>query len=270
MPFDLFRNSLLSEIRSLSLGRHTVTDDPGDGDGGGGDDLDDIDADSETDPDRKKLKEALKKERDARKAEKRELSNLKTQLQALQSKLDPASQQAIQQQINDLNLALQAKDAEADKRIKAERAKAQQQADTLIKERDTERAARAAEALRVAGEKAYLAAGGKMTASEDGVTAFDYFWDKHAAKFARDEVGLFVKDADGEPVMDEEEPRKRLSPVKFLEKMRKDPVHGTFFDPQRGAGSGSRSGRDGRQTTVADRTQRSVSQAFRDRFNPNR
>lgn len=271
MPFDLFRDSLLSEVRGLASGWLSVTDDPDPaGGGGGGDELEDIDPSGETDPDRQRILEALKKEREARKAEKREMSNLKAQLQLLQSKLDPAGQQAVQQQINELSAALQAKDQEIADRLKAERAKAQQQAAALIQERDTEKAARAAEALRVAGEKAYMAAGGKMAASEDGVTDFDYFWDKHAAKFGRDEVGLFVKDTDGEPLMDEDEPRKRLSPVKFLEKMRADPVHGKFFDPQRGAGSGSRNGRDGRHISVQDRTQRSVSQAFRDRFGPNR
>jgi len=238
-----FRN--FPELEPFLLGLLSVDDDTSDDSDGGGSG-DEIDPDAETDPDRKALKLALKKERDARKAESRELRNLKAELESLKGKLDPDSKRSAEEVARAIAEATAAINKEWEERVNKLKGKTAEEKAALARERDQEREARQAERLRTQAERAFYQSDGKNATSADGTTQFEYFYTLNRDKFGLDDQGLYVRDADGEPRMDEEDPRKRLAPDKYLLTLHSDPLHGQHFNPQRGAGSGGRSGRDTR------------------------
>lgn len=224
----------------------TVDPDPADSpDGGGGNEPTDQLGDVE------RLKKALEAERNLNRQNAARAKQLETQLKEIgqvnpqllseaQARAEAAEhqRQLLEQQINNV-------------REDAQR-KYQEQLDKLTAELKSKASAAEREALRVKAEREFLASKGLTDASEiDGRTPFDYIWQLFGAQYAEDKNGLYVADADGSPALDPET-GARITLRQHFDRLRKDPVHGMHFQPEYGAGSGGRAGRDGRVTTTTD------------------
>jgi hypothetical protein len=207
--------------------------------------------------------EALRKERQDRKAAEAERARLAAQLQELQQGGQVAPQ-LFQEAQRRAEIAEQERQV-AQERLEQVRRETESKFSGTVQELSeqlkAERAEKQRQAVRFAARDAFLAADGRTDASSDGVTAFDYFWSQFGGRFGSDEKGLFVTDPDGDPVLDSET-GKRLDPQKWLAGLRDDPLHGTHFKGQYGSGGGSRSNRDGRAVAGMDVSKMSTEAKF--------
>lgn len=211
--------------------------------------------------------EALRKERQDRKQAEADRAKLAAQLQELQQggQVDPRLFEEAQRR---------AETAERDRREAQERldqvrreteGKFSGTVQELTAALNQEKAERQRQAVRFAARDVFLAADGRTDASADGVTAFDYFWSQFGSRFSADDKGLYVADGDGDPMLDSET-GKRLDPVKWLQGLRDDPLHGMHFKGQYGSGGGSRSNRDGRAIPGVDVSKLSTEAKFQAAF----
>lgn len=213
-----------------------------------------------------KLLHTLNRERELREQRERETSQLRAQLRELESFVDPkafeeANRRAELAERERQALAEQLKQREQDQQRKFEAERQQ-----IIAELNKEKQLRQQDAIRVQAKDLFLSADGRTDAAADGTTAFDYFWSQFASRFSRDEYGgIYVIDQDGDPVIDKES-GKRIEPVKWLEQLKDDPLHGTHFRSQYGSGGGSRSNRDGRVHAGVDISKLSTEEKFRMAF----
>jgi hypothetical protein len=216
-----------------------------------------------------KLMEALRKERQLRKAEAARAAQLEAQMKEV-GQVNPqlvAEAQAKAQAAEQQRLLIEQQTAN---RLAEQERKFQEQLARVTGEMQTARQAAEREALRVKTQAEFLASKGLAEASSiDGRTPFDYIWQLFGNSFAEDKNGLYVVDADGDPVMDEES-GKRLTAREYFARLRKDPVHGMHFQPEYGSGSGARGSRDGRVSTTADLSKVPTSQLFRESFGSKR
>lgn len=212
-----------------------------------------------------RLKHALDRERKERKAAASRAAQLEAQLkqadqinpQVIQEAIARAQQEEEKRRLIEEQTGIRLRELEG---------KYQEQLTKVTRDLQAAKEAAEREAVRVLAEKAFLAAKGSTDASSvDGKTPFDYIWLAFNDRFRADKQGLYLVDADGDPVIDEET-GKRLPPNKWFQKLRQDPVHGLHFQPEYGSGSGARSGRDGRVTTTKDLSKLSTSQLFREAF----
>jgi hypothetical protein len=207
--------------------------------------------------------EALRKERQDRKAAEAERQRLAAQLQELQSggQVDPRLFEEAQRRAEAAERERQAAQAQLEQVRRETEGKFSGTVEQLTAELNREKAERQRQAVRFAARDVFLAADGRTDASADGVTAFDYFWSQFGGRFNADDKGLYVADSDGDPMLDGET-GKRLDPVKWLAGLRDDPLHGMHFKGQYGSGGGSRSNRDGRAIPGVDPTKLSTEAKF--------
>ena len=98
----------------------------------------------------------------------------------------------------------------------------------------------------------------------------DADWLEFENQFGQDEKGLFVKDKDGDPVLDDDT-GKRLDVARYLMQLRNDPLHSRHFEPEYGAAGGSHSGRDrGPGRAGANFHSLSTNAKFKDAFSTKR
>lgn len=212
-----------------------------------------------------RLKHALERERKERKAAAARAAQLESQLkqadqinpQVIQEAIARAQQEEEKRRLIEESTGIRLKELEG---------KYAEQLSKVTRELQAAKEAAEREGVRVLAEKAFLSAKGSTEASTvDGKTPFDYVWMAFQGRFRADKQGLYVVDDDGDPVIDDET-GKRLPPAKWFSKLRQDPVHGLHFQPEYGAGSGARAGRDGRVSNTADLQKMSTSQLFRESF----
>lgn len=218
--------------------------------GGGGNDVE-------------RVLEALRKERQDRKAAEAERQRLAAQLQELQSggQVDPRLFEEAQRRAEAAERERRDAEAKLEQVRRETEGKFSGTVEQLTAELQREKAERQRQAVRFAARDVFLAADGRTDASADGVTAFDYFWSQFGGRFSADDKGLYVADSDGDPMLDAET-GKRLDPVKWLQTLRDDPLHGMHFKGQYGSGGGSRGNRDGRAIPGVDPTKLSTEAKF--------
>jgi hypothetical protein len=242
--------------------------DGGDGDGGdgggpagsaGGDGDDDLPDDLEA------LRAALRKERKMNRGDRREAARLKAQLEQVKG-LDPDVLREAQRKADEAERAAQAQEEQYQLRIQNLERKQSEALAKVTAELEAERQSRERDQVKTMVDRVYQANKGLKAASADGKrSAFDAFFLEFGDVFARDKQGLYVKDEDGDPMVDDET-GKRLEPAAFLEKLRQDPLHSRHFEPEYGAGGGSFSGRDRGLNRAADLSGMSQEAKFKHAF----
>lgn len=184
------------------------------------------------------LQEALRKEREMRKAREDELKRVASENPAL---VEQARREAEAER--ERAAAVQ---REAQVQIQAMQQKLE--ADTAKIRSESLAAAEAArrETLRVKTEREFNAADGLTEPSEiDGSVPFDLAWKHLGERIEEDAQGIYLKGADGLPETDPET-GKRITLRQFFDKLRDDRTYGTLFKPKYGSGGGSRAGVAGR------------------------
>lgn len=225
--------------------------------GSGGENMSDVE----------KVLEALRKERQERKTADAERQRLAAQLQELQNggQVDPKLFEEAQRRAAAAEADRQAAQAQLEQVRRETEGKFSGNIEQLTRELNQEKAERQRQAVRFAARDVFLAADGRTDQGSDGVTAFDYFWSQFGGRFNADDKGLYVADGDGDPMLDSET-GKRLDPVKWLQTLRDDPLHGMHFKGQYGSGGGSRSNRDGRAVPGVDVSKMSTEAKFHAAF----
>ena len=209
-----------------------------------------------------KLQKALEAERNLKRALEAQLKEVQTvNPKLVEEAVAKAAAAEQQRQLIEQQTAARLADQER---------KYQEQLNRLTSELQSKATAAEREALRIKVEREFLASKGLTEASAiDGRTPFDYIWQLYGSSFAEDKSGLYLVDADGSPALDPET-GKRITPREQFAKLRKDPVHGMHFQPEFGAGSGSRSSRDGRLSTATDLSKMPTKTMFSEAFGKKR
>jgi hypothetical protein len=209
-----------------------------------------------------KLKRALENERrisaeyeKAKKAAERRYEAVKD--------LDPETYKKAQERAAEAErLAAEAQAREAEKLRETEQKYSNKLQEALA---ERERAIRDLETTRqrYALEKVFLANDGLSVVGEDGVSAFDMFWDRLGSRFKIDltDGTLGVVDAKGDWELDGES-GKRLKPADFIAKQRDHQLYSFLFKPKYGSGSGMPPGRDVRTAHGQDLTKLSTQEKF--------
>mgnify|MGYP002507815535 CR=1 FL=1 len=208
---------------------------------------------TKTEEDVARAMEALRKERQRAKEAEAERSALALQLQELQSggRVDPKLFDEAQRRAELAERERKAAEERLEQVRRETEGKFSGTVQELTEQLNKERQDKQRQAVKFSARDAFMAADGRTDAGSDGVTAFDYFWSQFGSRFGSDEKGLYVADADGDPMLDSET-GKRLDPNKWLSQLRDDPLHGMHFKGQYGSGGGSRSNRDGRAIPGVD------------------
>ncbi len=209
-----------------------------------------------------KLKRALENERKmhdeavkARKAAERRYETVKD--------LDPETYKKAQERAAEAErIAAEAQARETEKLRETEQKYSNKLQEALA---ERERAIRDLETTRqrYALEKVFLANDGLAVVGEDGVSAFDMFWDRLGGRFKIDPTDgtLGVVDSNGDWELDGES-GKRLKPADFIAKQRDHQLYSFLFKPKYGSGSGMAPGRDVRTAHGQDLAKLSTQEKF--------
>jgi hypothetical protein len=209
-----------------------------------------------------KLKRALENERrisaeyeKAKKAAERRYEAVKD--------LDPETYKKAQERAAEAErLAAEAQARETEKLRETEQKYSNKLQEALA---ERERAIRDLETTRqrYALEKVFLANDGLSVVGEDGVSAFDMFWDRLGGRFKIDPTDgtLGVVDSNGDWELDGES-GKRLRPADFISKQRDHQLYSFLFKPKYGSGSGMAPGRDVRTAHGQDLAKMSTQEKF--------
>lgn len=209
-----------------------------------------------------KLKRALENERKlhdeavkARKAAERRYETVKD--------LDPETYKKAQERAAEAErIAAEAQARETEKLRETEQKYSNKLQEALA---ERERAIRDLETTRqrYALEKVFLSNDGLAVVGEDGVSAFDMFWDRLGGRFKIDPTDgtLGVVDSNGDWELDGES-GKRLKPADFIAKQRDHQLYSFLFKPKYGSGSGMAPGRDVRTAHGQDLAKLSTQEKF--------
>lgn len=204
---------------------------------------------------------ALQAERDRNKALDKELSTLRTQMKALEGRIDPDTFAQVKAEADEAQRKL-AEQQQAVERVKAEaEATYGQQLRTVQEQLTAEKVARMEERRRVVLERVFQAAKGRLAVDELGTSYFDLFYGQRAGNYAlADDGSPYVVDATGQPVIDSET-GKRVDPIAWTRTVaQKSPVLGILFEPEQGAGGGFNSSRGAALSSGQDLSKLSASE----------
>jgi hypothetical protein len=253
----VYRGILLADTGTGDGGEGAGSGSPagqGGGTGGEGDDagLSDLE----------KLKRALDNERRISAEHEKAAKAAQRRYEAVKD-LDPETYRKAQERAAEAErLAAEAQAREAEK-LRETETKYSSKLQEAIQER--ERAVRALETerQRYALEKVFISADGLTVVGEDGVSAFDMFWDRLGGRFKIDPAdgSLGVVDANGDWELDQET-GKRLKPGDFIAKQRDHQLYSFLFKPKYGSGSGMGPGRDVRTAHGQDISKLSTQEKF--------
>lgn len=195
------------------------------------------------------------KERKARRALELKMDSVKD--------LDPETYRKAQERAAEAErIAAEAQAREAEKLRETEQKYSNKLQEALA---ERERAIRDLEMTRqrYALEKVFLANDGLSVVGEDGVSAFDMFWDRLSGRFKIDPTDgtLGVVDSNGDWELDGES-GKRLKPSDFIAKQRDHQLYSFLFKPKYGSGSGMAPGRDVRTAHGQDLNKLSTQEKF--------
>lgn len=183
------------------------------------------------------LQEALRKEREMRKAREDELKRVASE--------NPALLEQIKREAEAERARAELAEAQAQSRLREQQLQHERDMAEVKAKSDALIQAAKRDALRVRAEREFLASKGLAEAGGDGRTPFDYVWTLHGDLIDEDEMGPYIKGEGGTPRIDKET-GKRITLAQFYGDLRKDPVHGMHFQPMYGSGGGSRAGVAGR------------------------
>ncbi len=204
---------------------------------------------------------ALQAERDRNKGLDRELSTLRTQMKALEGRIDPETFAQVKAEADEAQRKL-AEQQQAVERVKAEaEATYGQQLRTVQEQLNAEKQARVEERRRVVLERVFQAAKGRNGADELGTSYFDLFYGQRASSYAlADDGSPYVVDPTGQPVIDSET-GKRVDPIAWTRTVaQRSPVLGILFEPEQGTGGGFNSSRGAALSDGQDLSKLSPSQ----------
>jgi len=182
---------------------------------------------------------ALRDERALRKAQSKELEELRAQMEQMKGLVDPAVYAQAQAQAAALRQQLDEKERlSADERQRLE-AKANKRVSDAEARATKAEADRISLQVRTAAQNLFIATEGKDGGDGGGQTYFDAWFAFHGSRHLRVDPTTgraFVVDADGDPIKEGEQ---NVDPVKWLnEQADNSPVVGSFFKPKGGVGSG--------------------------------
>lgn len=189
---------------------------------------------------------ALQAERERNATMARELATLRTQMKALEGRVDPETYAEAKNQAEEYQRKLQ----EQEQAIARAKADAEATYGPQLKAAHDQRTA-AEQALasyrhRTATERLFSSetVKGRAGADNDGTAFFDLFYSQRAASYALDDQGqLYVVDRSGKPVLDPNS-GERVDPAKWTrEQAKASSVLGVLFEPDQGVGGGFNSSR---------------------------
>lgn len=209
-----------------------------------------------------KLRRALESER-KNSSEQAKARKKAEQLYQAVKDLDPETYRKAQERAAEAErLAAEAQQRETEK-LRETEAKYSSKLQETLAEKDRAMRELAMERQRNALEKVFLACDGLTVTEEDGVSAFDMFWNMLGKRFRIDSSDgtLGVVDANGDWELDGES-GKRLKPGDFIAKQREHKLFSALFKPRYGSGSGVTSSRDVRTAHGEDMSKLSTQEKF--------
>jgi hypothetical protein len=224
----------------------TVDPDPIGDDEGGGTDSGNEDAEIPLGPIGEKT---LREERALRKAQNKELEQLRAQMEQMKGLVSPEVYAQAQAQAAALRQQLDEKERlSADERQRVE-AKANKRVSEAEARAQKAEADRISLQVKTAAQNLFIATEGRDGGDGSGQTYFDAWFAFHGSRHIRvDQAGReFIVDSDGDPI---KEGDQNVDPVKWLNSQADNsPVIGSFFKPKGGIGSGGLVGARGMRTT---------------------
>lgn len=215
-----------------------------------------------TDEDLSNVKKALDREREERRKLEKQLKTSERRFEAVKD-IDPDSYQSAITKAQQLEQAQSEASEREQMRLREQESKYTQQ----LQEALTEKAAALSELgqarHRYALEKFFISADGRTEAGDDGVSAFDMFWDRLGGKFKidADSGQMGVIDGNGDWVLDNETGR-RLAVSEFIEQQKEHPLYSFLFKAKYGSGSGMGQGADVRGVKGSDFGTMSTNEKF--------
>jgi len=191
-----------------------------------------------TDEDIANIKKALEKERERARSLEKQVKSAERRFEAVKD-IDPDSYQSAIAKAQQLE-AQQAESSERERlRMQEQEAKYTQQLQQAIADKEAALRDLGKERHRYALEKHFIAADGRTLVGDDGVSAFDMFWDRLGSRFKIDEETgqMGVIDENGVWVLNNES-GQRLAVTDFIEQQKEHPLYGYLFNAKYGSGSG--------------------------------
>lgn len=230
----------------------------------------DIAASPDPSEDIAKLKAALEAERKEKRQHERDLKAAQRRLDSVKDidadsyKTAMARAEAAERAAQELTEREEARLRETENKYTAQLQEALAQKEQALAELKQQR-------HRTALEKHFIAADGLTQAAEDGVTAFDIFWDRLGSRFRIDEESgsLGVVDQRGDWVLDNET-GKRMAVKDFIDQQKDHQIYAYLFKSTSGAGSGMGHGANVRGVQGGDFGKLSTNEKFAAAFGGSR
>lgn len=223
-----------------------------------------------TNEDLANVKKALEKEREDRRRLEKQLKTSERRFEAVKD-IDPDSYHSAISKSQELE-AQQAESSERERlRMQEQEAKYTQQLQQAIAEKEAALKDLGKERHRYALEKFFVASDGLTTMGDDGVSAFDLFWNQLGSRFKIDEETgqMGVIDESGVWVLNNES-GQRLAVTDYIEQQKGHPLYGHFFKAKYGSGSGMGQSIDVRGVKGADFGGMSTNEKFAAAFGQTR
>ena len=212
----------------------TVDPDPVDtGDGGGGED------EGDGAPLGPVGEKTLRDERALRKAQTKELEELRAQMEQMKGLVDPTVYAQAQAQAQALRQQLDEKErlsADERQRLEAKANKRISESDARANKAEAEKTALQ---VKTAAQNLFMATGGRDGGDGGGQTYFDAWFAFHGSRHIKVDPATgkaLIVDSDGDPVKQGDQ---NVDPVAWInEQADNSPVVGSFFKPKGGSGGG--------------------------------
>lgn len=225
---------------------------------------------TDTSEDLTKLKAALEAERKEKRQHERDLKAAQRRLESVKD-IDADSYKTAMQRADAAERAAQELTEREEVRLRETENKYTAQLQEALAAKDGALQELQQQRHRYALEKHFISAEGRTEAGDDGVSAFDMFWDRLGPRFRIDHEsgGLGVVDAKGDWVLDNETGR-RLAVSDFIEQQKEHPLYSFLFKAKYGSGSGMGQGSDVRGVKGDDFGKMSVNEKFAAAFGQTR
>lgn len=217
-----------------------------------------------------KLKQALEAERKISKQHERDLKAATRRLDSVKD-IDAESYRTAMERAEVAERAAQELTEREEARLRETENKYTAQLQEALAAKDTALMELKQQRHRYALEKHFISADGRTEAGDDGVSAFDMFWDRLGGRFRIDESdgSLGVIDAKGDWMLDSETGR-RLAVADFIDQQKEHPLYSFLFKAKYGSGSGLGPGADVRGVRGEDFGKLSTAEKFASAFGSTR
>ena len=220
----------------------------------------------EVNSDIQKLKTALAAERKNSQQYERDYTQMARRFEAVKD-IDPDSYKGAIQKAAELEKATDELAEREQARLREQESKYTAQLQEALSQKESALGELKQAQHRYALEKHFIGAEGRTEAGDDGVSAFDMFWDQLGSRFRIDpESGdMGVVDQKGDWVLDNETGR-RLAVSAFIEQQKVHPLYSFLFRSKYGSGSGMGQSADVRVGKGSDFQGLSTNQKFAEAF----